>query len=302
MRVAALCCVVLGSALGCATGEGEAPAVTDGALADAPGDTTIETSIPETSADSPVAMPSCTNGTRDGDETDRDCGGSCSKCGVGLTCATATDCTSASCGSDGVCGCLTLDDCPTDTSCIGRLCRPAKETCAATRAAYSSADGEYWIKPVTGASYRAYCDMKLEKEICTEKGLAVSGKTRDGAALTWSAIAKLEHATGLCALWAIKGPMGYPFDDLKMVAGQTLTTCQALGFKADGVIANCPYGASRTDCGFAPPSLNRYGNSCTGCTLNDGDFRDYLLQGPISVGGVMSNVSGTIKTTCKFRL
>src|SRR5690242_2058603 len=40
-----------------------------------------------------VGTPTCTDGVKNGDETDVDCGGSCSnKCAVGKGCGTATDC------------------------------------------------------------------------------------------------------------------------------------------------------------------------------------------------------------------
>ncbi|HZS40702.1 MAG TPA: kelch repeat-containing protein [Polyangia bacterium] len=42
-------------------------------------------------------MSTCMDGTKDGDETDRDCGGSCAPCDVGKQCKTAGDCTTAAC-------------------------------------------------------------------------------------------------------------------------------------------------------------------------------------------------------------
>lgn len=247
---------------------------------------------------------SCMNGTRDGDETDVDCGGGlCPKCGAGRTCGGAADCASASCGTDGVCACALLDHCPAGTICVGKVCLAAAASCAATKAAHPTApDGEYWIKPATGAAYRAYCDMALARELCTEAGGPVTGKTREGSGTNWSAVAKLDHKAGLCALHALKGPT-YPFADLKAVSGQTMKTCAAFGFKADGTLGSCPYGtgAGRTKCGFTVTAVNRYGNSCTGCTLNAGTFRNYVVQGPIVAGSVLSDVAGTIKTTCLVR-
>lgn len=40
---------------------------------------------------------SCTNGVRDGDESDIDCGGPCNRCDVGSTCNSADDCSSGAC-------------------------------------------------------------------------------------------------------------------------------------------------------------------------------------------------------------
>ncbi|WP_437314581.1 formylglycine-generating enzyme family protein [Sorangium sp. So ce385] len=41
--------------------------------------------------------PGCTNGVKDGEETDRDCGGDCDPCGAGQACAEPTDCLSRRC-------------------------------------------------------------------------------------------------------------------------------------------------------------------------------------------------------------
>lgn len=301
--------------LGCASGA-EAKVEADARAADVIEDTAAEdTESDDTGESSDTGEPmvdtapadvaaSCMNGTRDGDETDVDCGGAlCPKCVVGRTCALATDCASASCGTDGVCGCTLLDHCPTGTSCVARLCQAAVASCAATKTAYAgAADGEYWIKPATGAAYRAYCDMALGREICTEAGGTVTGKTREGSGINWSGHAKLDHKTGLCTLYALKGPT-YPFEDLNAVAGQTMKTCAAFGFKADGTLGNCLFGsgAGRGKCGFTITTYNRYGNQCTGCTLNAGNFHDYTLQGPISNGTLITNFSGTIVTTCRVR-
>ena len=61
----------------------------DGALVDA---TPVDAAV----------QPSCTNQLIDGDETAIDCGGSCTPCAVGLTCAIDADCLASICGT-GVC-------------------------------------------------------------------------------------------------------------------------------------------------------------------------------------------------------
>lgn len=298
----AIACVLVG----CAAGE-SATAPADSARADTSVDTPAETSA-DTSSDVAEAEPdtrpipaNCSNGTRDGDETDRDCGGSCPKCAVGFTCGGDVDCVSNSCRADGTCGCTMLDHCPMGSSCIGNLCRASKESCAATKASYAASDGEFWIVPTSGAPYIAYCDMQLGKELCVATTRAAAGTTREGSKLAWTATTRLDRAAGVCEVWSLKGPMGYPLGALQMVAGQTMTTCVALGFKANDAIAKCPYGSKQTDCGFGVTPMHRYGNSCSGCTMNDGDFRNYTLQGPMANSGVLTNVTGTIKLTCRVR-
>ena len=50
-----------------------------------------------------AAGPSCSNGEQDGDETDRDCGGSCGGCSNGQRCMAGSDCQSGSSCVDGIC-------------------------------------------------------------------------------------------------------------------------------------------------------------------------------------------------------
>jgi hypothetical protein len=49
--------------------------------------------------DSPNSSPTCTDGAKNGSETDVDCGGSCGRCNVGKTCTSRDDCTTAYCNS-----------------------------------------------------------------------------------------------------------------------------------------------------------------------------------------------------------
>lgn len=50
----------------------------------------------------PSASPTCTDGARNQDETDTDCGGGCSqRCSAGEACAVDSDCSSGVCGTDG---------------------------------------------------------------------------------------------------------------------------------------------------------------------------------------------------------
>src|SRR5581483_8926401 len=67
---------------------------------------------------------SCTDNTRNGDETDIDCGGSCGRCGVGKTCQLNADCASGACNGSHICvECSTAANCPgQDTECSTRAC------------------------------------------------------------------------------------------------------------------------------------------------------------------------------------
>jgi hypothetical protein len=57
----------------------------------------------------------CSNGVKDGDETDADCGGSCEPCGLGRACAYDWDCSATAAGCD-----TTLGGCACDES--SRVC------------------------------------------------------------------------------------------------------------------------------------------------------------------------------------
>lgn len=83
-----------------------------------------------------VACPPCEDGTRNGDETDVDCGGSCPACPLGDDCSTPSDCASGACET-GVCvEAATCDDGiengdETATDCGGSECDPCEigESC-----------------------------------------------------------------------------------------------------------------------------------------------------------------------------
>jgi hypothetical protein len=51
----------------------------------------------------PGATPSCSNGVRDGNESDVDCGGSCAPCADGRTCRSGADCQSQTCSAANRC-------------------------------------------------------------------------------------------------------------------------------------------------------------------------------------------------------
>ncbi|MBN2160945.1 MAG: cadherin-like beta sandwich domain-containing protein [Spirochaetes bacterium] len=79
-----------------------------------------------------VAEIACDNACRDGDETDVNCGGSCPKCGNGMSCGAAEDCASGVCAG-GICAPPECDDdiqngAESDVDCGGGTC----PDCAAT--------------------------------------------------------------------------------------------------------------------------------------------------------------------------
>ena len=81
--------------LSCASPEPVAVDGPDATPVDAGVDTAVVDSSPKDVADS--RTPSCSDGVRNGSETDIDCGGDCSGCGDGLGCTKANDCKAGSC-------------------------------------------------------------------------------------------------------------------------------------------------------------------------------------------------------------
>ena len=252
------------------------------------------------------AAASCTDKVKNGAETDVDCGGgACAKCAYGEACKAAGDCTTAACGKDGLCACAGIDHCAAANNCNSGKCGAAKASCSAQAGSYPAAkDGEYWIAPATGSPYRAYCDMQLKVELCAEKQGAHQGKTREGSALAYTMTSVLLHGKGVCQLWAIRATKdNYPIDSLNAVAGQKMKTCAALGFIADDKLGSCLFGNSySSNCGFpVKASYYRYGNLCSGCSKNNGQYKSYVLQGYMSSASVLSTMGGKTRTSCKIR-
>lgn len=244
------------------------------------------------------AAASCADNTKNGDETAKDCGGACPGCATGETCNAPKDCTSGFCNA-GVCAaCTGIDDCQSGNNCVAGACVPALTSCAAQKARYGSTDGEFWLLR-DGLPVLSYCDMAAEVTLCTETVSDVTGRSRDGAALTVLMKTQLNHAAGTCDLWAVRANDGYPLDNF------TTDSCTNLGFKGVTSIAGCQFGSaySPADCGFglAANKLYRYGVACSGCTLNNGTFPVYTLQGVMNTAGVLTNFSGTKRMVCKVR-
>jgi hypothetical protein len=193
--------------------------------------------------------------------------------------------------------------CAMGQNCVANQCVPALVSCAAHKNSYpTSKDGVYWIG-TTGAWQRAYCDMALSAELCTEVAGEHKGRTRGKAAIGYTASSVLLLNEGVCKIWAIRGTDdGHPFDELIAVEGVAAgQTCISLGFMGDGTLGACEYGTERSSCGFSAKPLYWYGNNCAGCTMNDGTFNRWTLQGPAIRAFVLSSMSGTEFTTCKIR-
>jgi hypothetical protein len=166
----------------------------------------------------------------------------------------------------------------------------------------SSPDGVYWIAP-GGVPQRAYCDMALPGELCTETAGPHQGRTRGKTELLYDMTSLLLLDQGVCKIWAVRGAdEAHPIDGLEAVKGLAAgQTCIALGFAADDVVGSCLYGSDvgYSNCGFSATPLYWYGNACMGCKVGEGQYDHWVLQGPAVRASVLSNMTGSIFTTCK---
>jgi len=135
-----------------------------------------------------VTAPTCSDGQRDGDETDVDCGGSCGVCGDGRVCTAAADCASGACtaslcrpaacndevqngdetdvdcGGTACAGCPVGRVCGSDVDCAGTevcdaaACRDAHSCLEIVQRRPGIASGVYHIAPDRTAAFDAVCD------------------------------------------------------------------------------------------------------------------------------------------------
>lgn len=191
--------------------------------------------------------------------------------------------------------------CTDGFNCSTGNCVPATVSCAAQKSSYpSSSDGVYWIGP---PAMRAYCDMRVPIELCTEVTQEHSGgRTRDGSNVTFALSSVLLWSQGECAIWALRAlPEGIPFGPY--LRTHPLTACQAFGFVADGQLGSCAYGDSPgySGCGFGSPPLYQMGDDCAGCVVGDGPHDIYTRLGPLHESRVITSFDPSTQTRCKVR-
>jgi hypothetical protein len=134
----------------------------------------------------------CSNGAKDGNETGKDCGGSCPACPAGEGCKTGADCQSNSCGSAGVCVQPECNDNArngdeTDVDCGGKTC-PA---CAFGKTCTVSHDC------VTGFCAGTKCDARtVVQGLSNPNSLAVDGTNVYWADADLGTVMTADLATG----------------------------------------------------------------------------------------------------------
>ncbi len=181
------------------------------------------------------------------------------------------------------------------------VCEAPRSTCGSLKSAHpSAADGEYFIG---SSGLLTYCDMQLRAPLCVEGAYAShTGSMRDGSALTYVMMSRL-LSTGVCELYALRhSANGYPLDNTNG------DTCTQMGFRSLVGSDGCQfgYGNPGQDCGYPaaqPATTNayRYGVACSGCTLNNGTYVSYVLQGLMATAGVMTTFDGSATMRCRTR-
>ncbi len=133
---------------------------------------------PDVAAD--VARPvSCTNGIKDGDETDVDCGGRCAPCGVGQGCGVDAGCATGTCLA-GVCCKAVTDDRSTgqiagtaNVCCVTSDEVPVGKTMCGTgvnySCSYATVDASPCVHAAEGAGNNgtACCIIHCVRYVCT---------------------------------------------------------------------------------------------------------------------------------------
>jgi hypothetical protein len=144
----------------------------------------------------PVQNGTCTDGLRNGEESDVDCGGpSCSPCASMRSCLTHSDCETAVCARGmcvgGSCGDGVRNGTETDVDCGGAACRP----CATDRTCASETDCE---SSVCVAQHCAPPSCGDQHRNGTETDLDCGGTTCPPCALNEQCLRNSDCAIGAC--------------------------------------------------------------------------------------------------------
>lgn len=138
------------------------------------------------------AAPTCDDSRKNGEETGKDCGGSCSPCPLGEGCKTGSDCQSKMCSTGGICGTASCEDQAqngdeSDVDCGGQACGP----CAFGKACVTGGDC------VTGSCNDKKCDAEiLVSGLTSPNSLAVDDTNVYWADTDLGAIMMADLATG----------------------------------------------------------------------------------------------------------
>jgi hypothetical protein len=196
----------------------------------------------------------CTDGVKDGSESDVDCGGNlCDPCANGKQCAIDEDCSSGFCGN-GVCMTPTCTDHikngnETDVDCGGGTCGP----CQVGKVCALNSDC------VSGLCQNGVCQSGtlLNGQACASGAQCASGFCADGVCCNTS-------CSGICmACTAAKKGSGSDGTCGPVQAGTDPDNECALACNGAGACQGCPAGQSL--CGTVCADFSTDVNNCGGC-------------------------------------
>lgn len=205
----------------------------------------------------------CLNLAKDGDETDADCGGSCSRCSIGKSCKQNTDCERSVCNagvcSANQCGDNVSDGQETDIDCGGAVAQCATR-CAAGKTCLVGADcvsGYCGAKGTAGANtcMQAHCqDGVLDSD---EGGIDCGGAECSKCANGVQVTAASHCASGL---WNGAACVGAICDDAIKSGDETGPDCGGpTCARRCGFTQGC---AASADCGASAPICNSARKVC----------------------------------------
>lgn len=180
-----------------------------------------------------VLLPSCSDGQKNGSETDRDCGGTCAPCAVGAQCVQASDCASMRCAGT----------CQSD---LGTMRNPATSCQAILSAGASTGDGAYYLT-AADTTLHVYCDMTRDGG-----GWALLIRARKAAAAGWSTTGAL-NAGELAALVGTKSAKA---------SDAVINAVRKTGYRVEST--NCAGGAVASTVFFKPACVYQHNTDTSG--------------------------------------
>ena len=187
--------------------------------------------------------PTCSDGIKNGNETDVDCGGSCpTKCAAGLMCITGGDCQGGVCSGNHLCAAPSCADMvkngtETDVDCGGGIC----PSCTTNKSCIGNGDCQ------SGYCSSGTCQLKPQGASCSANYQCATGYCVDGYCTNTS-------CTTIC-MYSNNGTCSYA-----ATGTDPHNNCGGRGCNGSGACNGCTIGGTAYASGAANPA-----NQCQSC-------------------------------------